>query len=253
MKINNPDSTQIPQLRTLWQEAFGDTEKFLDLFFGTAFDTKRAVCITENEEVLAALYWFDCTCNGEKLAYIYAVATSKKHRFKGLCRQLMDYTHTELISMGYKAAILVPGSKELFDMYEKLSYKICSFIEEFTVAASDKIATLAPITKEEFATLRKKYLPENAVVQENESLDFLGSYAEFYKGDDFIFVCSKDKDKLVVSEILGNEEPAASITRALGCESGFFRTVGNLRPFSMWCDFSGGKLSPPKYFGLAFD
>ena len=33
MKIDHPDMTRIPALRQLWQEAFGDSDAFLDRFF----------------------------------------------------------------------------------------------------------------------------------------------------------------------------------------------------------------------------
>ena len=253
MKISNPDIKHIPQLRALWQEAFGDSEEFLDLFFTSAFCTERSVCITEINEVIAALYWFDCTLEGHKIAYIYAVATSIKHRSKGHCRKLMEHTHTKLSQNGYKAAVLVPGSKGLFDMYEKLSYKICSYVNESEFAPSSNKTEITQISKDEFAALRKTYLPKNAVIQEKENLDFLASYAEFYKGKDFVFVCSKDKEKLIVSEILGNTNDAACIVNTLGCKQGFFRTAGKLRPFAMWYDLSEGSISAPGYFGLAFD
>lgn len=253
MKISNPRPEFTPKLRYLWQEAFGDTDEFLDMFFTTAFSTKRAICITENDEVLAALYWFDCTCQSRKIAYIYAVATSKKHRCKGLCRKLMESTHTHLAQNNYCAAILVPGSKGLFDMYEKLGYKTCAYVNEFTVEASRETTELVPITKDEFAALRKNHLPENAVVQEGENLDFLNAYAKFYKGGDFIFVCYKDGQKLFVPEILGSTDKACSIVNTLECKSGFFRTSGGSRPFSMCYDLSDGDFDFPKYFGLAFD
>ena len=253
MKISNPDATHIPQLRALWQEAFGDSEEFLDLFFDTAFCTERSLCISESAEILAALYWFDCTLNNEKIAYIYAVATSKQHRSKGLCRKLMEHTHSTLSQKGYKAAVLVPANKGLFDMYEKMEYKTCSYVSESEVTASCDKTKLTAITKAEFAALRKTYLPQNAVIQEGENLDFLGSYAEFYKGDDFVFVSAKDGQKLIISELLGNTDKADRIVKSLGCNSGFFRTPGGSRPFAMWYNFSTDISYAPEYFGLAFD
>ena len=37
MIIKPPSKEEIPQLRTLWQEAFGDSDAFLDIFFSNAF------------------------------------------------------------------------------------------------------------------------------------------------------------------------------------------------------------------------
>ena len=118
MTVNMPQQEQIDQLRTLWKQAFGDTDAFLDGFFATGFDRRRCRCVTWNDRVAAALYWFDCHWEGKKLAYIYAVATDEAFRGKGFCRNLMEDTHTHLEKLGYRGAVLVPGSLELFGMYE---------------------------------------------------------------------------------------------------------------------------------------
>ena len=78
MTIDLPKPGQIPQLRQLWQEAFGDSDAFLDSFFSLSFAPERCRCVTEENHVTAALYWFDCSCHGGKMAYLYAVATGKE-------------------------------------------------------------------------------------------------------------------------------------------------------------------------------
>ena len=60
MTIDRPTQMQIPQLRRLWQAAFGDTDAFLDIFFHRAYDARRSRCVTRDGRVVAALYWFDC-------------------------------------------------------------------------------------------------------------------------------------------------------------------------------------------------
>jgi hypothetical protein len=57
MRIEYPREDQIPELRKLWKAAFGDTEAFLDQFFGTAFSLDRCRCIGTGEQIVAALYW----------------------------------------------------------------------------------------------------------------------------------------------------------------------------------------------------
>ena len=61
MIIDHPTTTQIPQLRSLWKEAFGDSDAFLDIFFQRAFSPQRCCCVTQGDAVVAALYWFDCS------------------------------------------------------------------------------------------------------------------------------------------------------------------------------------------------
>ena len=253
MIIASPTRADIKELRKLWQEAFGDTEEFLDAFEKTAFSTDRARCIVHNGEVVCALYWFDCSCNGQRIAYLYAIATAKKLRGQGLCSALMKNTHEHLRASCYDGAILVPGSSDLFRFYERLGYKTCSFVKNFNCTAASHPTAIRKIGVDEYKALRRKALPENAVIQECENLEFLQTMAELYAGDSFLIAARKSKNVLHVSELLGDESIAPMITKALDCHEGVFRTVGNETPFAMYFPLSEKGSVAPSYFVLAFD
>lgn len=251
MNIKSPDIKDIPSLRTLWKEAFSDTDEFLDVFFSTAFSQNRSFCIEENGEITAALYTFDCLYNGGKIAYIYAVATLKGHRGKGLCKKLMEYTHTMLKRAGYKGAILVPSSSSLFDFYAKIGYKTCCYLSTKDFSAGEFSEPVTQISAEEFSALRRKFLKKGGVIQEDENLTLLSTYADFYKGEDFLFAASIEEDSLICHEYLGNTEKAAGILKPLGCKNGKLRTAGMETPFAMYLPFEGNDY--PTYLGFAFD
>ena len=67
MRIDHPERSQIPALRALWKEAFGDSDTYLDLFFDRGYDPDRAMCVSDGETVAAALYWLDMDYSGGKL------------------------------------------------------------------------------------------------------------------------------------------------------------------------------------------
>ena len=253
MIIDTPKPSDLHSLRVLWREAFGDSEDFLDLFFSTAFDTERSRCVTVNGTIAAALYWFDCSYDEKRIAYLYAVATAKAHRGRGLCSALMEDMQRHAASLGYEGVILVPGSSELFRFYEKLGYKTCSYISEFTCPASLVKAELRQLAADEYARLRRAFLPKNGVVQENENIKFLQTQAAFYAGNGFLLAARREKDILYGVELLGDTEAAPFIVRALGCAEGRFRVPGTDKPFAMYCTLSDGTSSPPAYFGWAFD
>ena len=69
-----------------------DEDAFLDTFFSVAFSPDRCRCILDHENLQAVLYWFDATCENQKFAYLYAVATDPASRGRGLCRMLMEDT-----------------------------------------------------------------------------------------------------------------------------------------------------------------
>ena len=180
MQIDAPNREQIPVLRHIWQEAFGDTEDFLHIFEKTAFAAERCRCVTVEGTPAAVLYWFDCLYRGQKIAYLYAVATASAYRGQGLCHMLMDDTHKHLKARRYAGTVLVPGSRELFRLYEGMGYRTCGCIREFCCDAGRESADIRRIGQEEYAALRRRYLVQDGVIQEGENLAFLAGQAELY-------------------------------------------------------------------------
>ena len=252
MRCEYPTGGQVGALRQLWQLAFGDSEEFLDLFFGTAYAPERCRCIIQKEQVAAALYWFDVSCDGQKYAYLYAVATHPDFRNRGLCRELMESTHSLLAEKGYDGVLLKPDGDTLRNMYAKLGYRDCSAVSEFNCTAGGKPAALRVITKTEFARLRRTFLPRNGVVQEGENLRYLEGFSRFYAGEDFLLTAAPDGENLLGIELLGNADAAPGILVSLGYPQGRFRTPGKDIPFAMFHPLRPDAKAP-EYFGLAFD
>lgn len=243
MRIDYPEENRIGDLRQLWKEAFADDDAFLDKFFSTAFASDRCRCGIVDDTLAAALYWFDCRLEDRPIAYVYAVATAKAFQKQGLCRKLMENTRQLLSSLGYAGIILVPGSPALFAMYESMGYQTCCHVQEFTCRRSEDPVALQKIDAEEYATLRREYLPAGGVLQENENLLFLRTVCDLYAGDGFVYAEG--------AELLGRTNAASGILAALNKEKGRFRCPGEETPFAMYLPLAEGDF--PKYFGLAFD
>ncbi len=252
MKLNHPTQSQLPQLRKLWKKAFSDGDDYLDIFFSHAFDPARCRCITENGQVLAALYWFHVSCCGQAFAYLYAIATDPDHRSKGLCRALVEDTKQLLADAGFYGVLLVPDGENLAGMYRKMGFEFCASLAEFECTAADIPVSFRRIEAEEYARLRREFLPENAVIQEGESLDLLSALCGFYAGKDWIAAASAEKNSLRCYEFLGNSDAAPGLVAALGCVQGSFRTSGDRIPFAMFCPLRPDAAAP-KYFAFAFD
>ena len=250
MNIDYPAQHQEDALRALWKSAFRDEDAFLDLFYSTGFASDRCRCVTVDGKLAAALYWFDCSFAGKPLAYLYGIATDKPFRGQGICRALMENTHSHLKYLGYAGAILVPAEEKLFQMYEKMGYRCFSHMTEFSAAATATPATLREVDGEEYCRLRRSFLPEGGILQEGESVEFLGHLAQFYAGEDFLVTVARD-EPFFASELLGNAQAAPGILAALHQNRGKFRTPGEEMPFAMYYPLSD--LPEPAYFGLAFD
>lgn len=251
MRSERPTPAMIPALQSLWTEAFGDTEEFLDSFFSTGFSPDRCRCILQNGRIAAALYWFDCTVGSEKLAYLYGIATAKACRGQGLCRALMADTHNLLAAQGYGGTVLVPGNSSLAALYNPMGYRYCTQIREFFCTAGPEAVALRPIDPSEYARLRRELLPEGALVQEGPALDFLHTQARLYAGAHLVLAARREGDTLFALELLGSTHAAPGLLSALGCSRGRFRTPGEGRPFAMFRPLR--QMDPPAYLGFAFD
>lgn len=252
MRIDHPTLHQIPALRQLWQEAFGDEDAFLDIFFSTAFSSDRCLCLWQEDTLAGALYWFDCSCRDQKFAYLYAVATAVPFRGRGICGKLMVHTHRLLAQRGYAGVILVPQSEPLRAMYRHMGYRDCTSVTEFTAPTELPEATLRHLTEAEYGTLRRELLPADGMVQEGENLRFLGSQAVLFGGNGWIAAVTPMGEKLHCHELLGDPDAAYGIVSALGCREGFFRIPGSDTPFAQYLPLAE-HCPAPKYFGLAFD
>lgn len=251
MTIDMPSLSQIPCLRRLWQQAFGDTEEFLDSFFSMAFAQERCRCITLEGCPIAALYWFDCVWEGKKAAYVYAVATDNACRGKGYCRTLLEDTHTHLKSQGYALAVLVPGEEGLFRLYEKCGYKSFCPMEQKTVSAGEKAVPFRQVSATEYAAAQKKYAPEGSVLHQVSALAFGSAFFKFYVGGDFAFCCTKDDATADFQEFLGCAEKLPGILAGLGVETGKVR-LPDKKDYAMYCPLERLE-HPPKYLGIPFN
>jgi len=252
MNFEHPGKNHIPQLVQLWKEAFGEYDGFWELFLNTAFLPDHCRCITENGQVIAGLYWFDCRCGNEKNAYVYAVVTDPRHRGRGLCRKLMDEVHTLLQVRGYASVLLVPADAGLREMYRKMGYEDCTTIAEISCTAAETAAQVRTVGLEEYAQLRRKLLPEGSVLQEGISLTFLAAQAQLFAGQDFLLAAWREEDTLHGMELLGDPASAPGILRALGCERGTFQIPGDAKPFAMIHKLTENAVTPA-YFGFSFD
>ena len=175
MIIEQGRKEYIPRLTDLWQEAFGDSREFIGKFFRTGFAPERSAVVQGG---IGALYWFDCLWKGKKIAYIYAVAIRKESRGKGICGNLMAYTHQVLKERGYAGAILVPAEEGLFRMYANLGYMPIPGGE-----IAEKPDVTEQITAGRYLALREKLLPEGAVHHTEKAFSYMAEFMKFYRFD----------------------------------------------------------------------
>jgi len=252
MRIDTPAQRHLPALRQLWKTVFQDSDAFLDGFFSTAFAPERCRCVLLEDTPVAALYWFNVSCEGQKMAYLYAVATDPRFRGRGMCRALMEDTGKKLAEEGYEAVLLSPAGDALAKMYEKMGYRFCTAASSLVYEAGFEAVPLRRISREEYASLRRRFLPQGGVIQEGENLTFLETMSSFYTGEAFLLSAREEEEQLWGDELLGDIAAAPGILAALGFSRGQFRIPGAEKDLVMIRPLTEAAVTP-RWFGLPFD
>ena len=240
----------ITELRSLWQEAFGDPEAFMDDFFSVAYDESRCRTVRKDGKTVSALYWFDVDMGTQRLAYLYGVATLNAYRGQGIAAYLIEKTCKELQEKGYSGVLLVPGSARLFEYYRRLSFFTGTTIAQCDCPAEGK-TLLRPVSAEEYATLRRQLLPDRGVEQEGAFLELLQRQYGLFAGDGFVLCAAVNGEKAFIPEFLGDRQRLPAVVGGLGVKTAQVRMPGPGRSFSMYRPLNGAV--PPLYFGLAMD
>lgn len=252
MTFEQPGEEQIRHLVVLWKEAFGEYDSFWELFLDTGYLSDHCRCITENGQAVAGLYWFDCSCGDDKIAYVYAVVTDSRHRGRGLCRKLMEDVHAHLAAGGYSSVMLVPADAELRQMYRKMGYEDCTTIGVLSCGAGETAVEIRNVNTQEYALLRRQLIPEGSVLQEGIQLSFLAAQTQMFAGNDFLLAAYLEAETLHGMELLGNPDAAPGIVKALGCREGKFQIPGQEKSFAMIHKLTKEAVTP-NYFGFSFD
>ncbi len=247
----------VMELRQIWKEAFEDTDAYLDTFYSVAFSPERCRLATVKEEIAAVLYWFPCSCCGQDLAYVYAVATKKAFQGKGLATALMENLNVHLEGFGVAGIILVPGSVDLVRFYEKRGYTPCAMQKTIGGTACGKTVSLQKVNPEKYEELRRKLLPHGGVAQEGVNLEFLARSAALYAGENLLLAAVRKEDGTILGLELLCQNPEIKIPgilNALNIGKGKFRIPSaDGKPFALFHPLKGWEGDAPAYFAFAFE
>lgn len=195
------DQSDISRMTALWCETFGDSQAQVETFF-RAFPNCLSYVAEEAGQVLAMVHALPQTLSPHiPAAYLYAVATDKTQRGRGLCRRLMAFGEQDLKARGFAACVLTPGEPSLFRFYENLGYET-AFFRHRTAFGGGR-----PISAAEYAKKRETLVSVPHMVYDSNTL----SYAEklydltFFETETGIAAASERYTAEVLPEDLGGE------------------------------------------------
>ena len=249
MIIDNPRAEHLIALRRLWQQAFGDSDAFLDEFFEKGFAFDRCRCVFREGEPVAAVYRFDGAWQERKIAYLYALSVAESHRGQGLSRLLLADTHAALRQMGFAGVVLEPATQSLREYYSRLGYREFGSRQERKIRSSAEPASVAELGLLGYEQARKKLLPQNGICQAGALTEFLQTQARLMGGDDFVAAVSRREPYVI--EFLGNQNRIPGLLRVLNMEEAVVRLPGGTAT-SMYLSLNENS-DLPSYFGLPMD
>ena len=262
-EIRCPDMTDVPELKKLWKDVFGDSHECIDGFFSRYFRPEMTKIIRYLGKLAGMAYILPCGgyfYSGaiNSCAMIYAVATAEKYRGRGFGTAVTDAARRQAEKMGFSAVTLVPAEPELFRFYDKLGFKTAFYIDEYTFTYAENCGVhLLPADAGEYGAVCERMLRgKNHIAVDLTALEhqkFLcricgGDLALIeYGGETAGCICwEMDGEKALIKEYIC----PLDVKKTAGAISAGEYSVwspGMKKPFAM----AYGDV-PPGYYGFAF-
>lgn len=149
-----------PILRKMWQEVFGDDEKYLDIYFSKKYKEENSLIYFENDEPTASLqmweYKFVFYDEIIPCYYMAGLATYPQHRRKGYMAALINEAFEVMKSRKIPFSILIPAEEWLYNFYANYGYAH-TFEQDDTIIPIKKIVDRYKTREEAFEVFNKIY------------------------------------------------------------------------------------------------
>lgn len=110
-------------VKTLWMEAFGDGDDFIDSFLIRHYSRHRMLTAERNGAPASMLHLIPFESELGRTVYVYGVATASTARGQGLASELLRQAETACRERGDDALVLIPDGEGLRDFYARLGYQ----------------------------------------------------------------------------------------------------------------------------------
>ena len=260
MRTRKTGPDDVPALKALWKQAFGDTEAEIDSFFKTVYPETTGFCAEEDGAVIAMLFALSLTlAHGEemqKAAYLYAVATDEAFRGRGVCRALMEFAERTLRKRYVSCLLLVPETEKLASYYETMGYARQDSCTMQTLRADAPQGAAAVVTPQEYAGLRETLLFDVPHTRYSKAqLDYAAEDLDFYRLEQgYALGCAAVRRAgQIVEELLPDARMLPALAAALSAGQYPVKTPGHgtMNCMAKWLDAE--KQTAPIWLAFDFD
>ena len=255
MKVITGENYPVSSLKNMWKEIFGDTERYISLFFREKFIAENTFLIDDGG-LKAMAYAVEEKTGDFKCAYICGVATEKNSRGKGYANKIMEYMKRTLCERGYDFMFLIPASESLFGFYKKSGFEIFSYISRYEYEPCGTISYEEFSEEYNYEKLNRFYtqLPDIIKVERDEKsfraiYDCYGN-VRIYKSGYMIYYVEKDTVNIVEHTMKDITPYVNRLIKDTGAARAVITAPGENIPFSMIYKFRPVSFEKPVYINL---
>lgn len=140
----------IPFLKQIWKECFGDSDQYITRYFDTLFD-HITVAVKRSDGIpvsMVSMLPVNLHTPGGNYPghYIYAAATAKAFEGNGYMSELLDYACDLAAERGDQFSCLIPATPSLFPFYQKRKYLTVSYKNVKLVSPPSRLLLSEPET-----------------------------------------------------------------------------------------------------------
>ena len=214
----------IPALKIMWHKIFGDSESYLNSFFGKVYKDENTLVDIENGNVVSVLFMipYKFIANGKetKIVYLYALATEPAYRGRKIMAKLIQKSLDLSAKRGYALSVLIPADDSLFEYYRQFGYE--EYFERAmitkTIADIDKEQTNKEQTNKGFKIQEIGNTPMKLVKADAEQIWAAYSHSEIFASEGIIL--SKEQNEYYIEE-LKSEGGQAYVFKMSGDKDGY--------------------------------
>ena len=122
MNVRKATTCDLPAIKLLWQEVFEDSEAYIICFINH-FGVENCYICEINSEITAMAFAISTNLSQFSIKYIYACATKKQYRGKGIMKNLLEIIYIDACHTDDVAGIFLrPANNSLTKYYQTLGF-----------------------------------------------------------------------------------------------------------------------------------
>ncbi len=174
-------------LIALWQEAFGDSREAVEIFLNSRYNPQNTLVCEENKKIASMLFLLDGKVKTDDVTlnayYLYAAATLKEFRGRGIMGQMLDEAEKLVQSRGVDLICLKPAEDSLYGYYARFGYKTLFKTKKASLKVPVNACLLSLCGNPELFTVREAAFGSfGRFVWDNDAIIYAAEQHKYYGG-----------------------------------------------------------------------